>query len=238
MQFLLGRIWVFCRRAVTLALHWRLPIEEFLHWSVSIRIRFPLLHWRLVVSVLWPDRYRITLYILYKWRLCYPWPTMAMMKAVVSIYRTGEGKLIERYKARIQIGEEHKYIIACFKSKRVSFIKNVKKDAWIIISKDQRYKNDNDDVEKVPNFYVPQYKTIIRICVFVDQINFIFCRLILGKKRGNHKERKAGRVSKTTSPSPFPHSSRSGLRCLHARWKFTTRTHETCLTTWKILEVV
>ena len=31
------------------------------------------------------------------------------MKAVVSIYRTGEGKPIERYKARVQIGEDHKY---------------------------------------------------------------------------------------------------------------------------------
>ena len=31
------------------------------------------------------------------------------MKAVVSIYRTGEEKPIERYKARVQIGEDHKY---------------------------------------------------------------------------------------------------------------------------------
>ena len=61
---------------------------------------------------------------------------MAMMKAVVSIYRTGEGKLIERYKARIQIGEEHKYIIASFKSKRVSFIRNVKKMHESLFQKD------------------------------------------------------------------------------------------------------
>jgi hypothetical protein len=37
---------------------------------------------------------------------------MAIVKAVVSIYRTGEEKPIERYKARIQIGEDHKAGIA------------------------------------------------------------------------------------------------------------------------------
>ena len=33
---------------------------------------------------------------LYNWRLYYPWLAMAIVKAVVSIYRTGEEKLIER----------------------------------------------------------------------------------------------------------------------------------------------
>ena len=37
------------------------------------------------------------------------------MKAAVSIYRIGEEKPIERYKARVQMGEDHKYT-ASFKS--------------------------------------------------------------------------------------------------------------------------
>ena len=46
---------------------------------------------------------------------------MAIVKAVVSIYRTGEEKPIERYKARIQIGEDHEYI-ASFKSILIDFL--------------------------------------------------------------------------------------------------------------------
>ena len=47
---------------------------------------------------------------LYEWRLCYPWLAMAIVKVVVGICRTREGKPIERYKARTKISEDHKYI--------------------------------------------------------------------------------------------------------------------------------
>ena len=37
-------------------------------------------------------------------------PQWLLVMAIFSIYLSGEEKPIERYKARIQIGEDHKYI--------------------------------------------------------------------------------------------------------------------------------
>ena len=46
---------------------------------------------------------------------------MAVLKGVISLYRAGEEKPIERYKARIKIGEEHRSISA-FKKNLIDFL--------------------------------------------------------------------------------------------------------------------
>ena len=46
---------------------------------------------------------------------------MAVLKGVISLYRAGEEKPIERYKTRIKIGEEHRSISA-FKKNRIDFL--------------------------------------------------------------------------------------------------------------------
>ena len=46
---------------------------------------------------------------------------MAVLKGVISIYRTGEEKHFERYKARIQIKEEH-HSISAFKRNLIDFL--------------------------------------------------------------------------------------------------------------------
>ena len=47
---------------------------------------------------------------------------MTVLKGIISTYRAGEEKPIERYKARIQIKEEHHSIYTAFKRNMIDFL--------------------------------------------------------------------------------------------------------------------
>ena len=46
---------------------------------------------------------------------------MAVLKAIVSLYRAGEEKLIERYKTRVKVAEENK-LFSLFQKNIIEFL--------------------------------------------------------------------------------------------------------------------
>ena len=57
---------------------------------------------------------------------------MAILKAIVSLYRAGEEKPIERYKTRVKVAEENK-LFSSFQKNTIEFPRStskVKSSAW------------------------------------------------------------------------------------------------------------